>query len=211
MSTLDEKKGRLFRTLVVMGGTLAVSCGGVAQESAPDEGTGTGAAPGVGGTDGSTGGSVSTGGVLSTGGSLASTGGTPTGGVITLPDTITPGPFVCPPEQWDCGAGPYQCGHNEHLGYSLALPGNCTCDPEKPLAPSDCGEGERLVCGEAVVDSEGRRFDRTVNFDCRCEANAEDCSVCSRFETAEGTSCNWPDPAVPADPIFCDCALPVLK
>ncbi len=210
MSTLEDQKGRLFRTLVVMGGTLALGCGGVAQESVTDEGpTSTGAAPGIGGTGGvggigGTGGVTSTGATTSTGGIVFPTGGTGTGGM----ETITPGPFVCPPEQWDCGAGPFECVSNDYLGYELRLPGSCTCNPEKPLTVSDCAEGESVVCGKAVADSQGRWFDTAVHFDCRCEPNVAeyDCSVCDRFGVAHG--CAYPDGS---QPITCGCALPVLK
>ncbi len=204
MSTLEDQKGRLFRTLVVMGGTLALGCGGVAQEPATDEGTtSTGAAPGSGGSGGTT----NTGGTTSTGGVVFPTGGTfGTGGM----ETITPGPFVCPPEQWDCGTGPFECVSNSYVGYELRLPGNCTCDPEKPLTVGDCGDGESMVCGEAVADSEGRWFDRSILFDCRCEPKATDCQSCDRFEGDGWVTCRDPD-EYPLAPVTCNCALPVLK
>jgi hypothetical protein len=181
----------------------------VAQETVTDEGTpSTGAAPGSGGTGSapSTGG-TSTGGTTSTGGIVIPAGGSVgTGGR----ETITPGPFVCPPEQWDCGAWPFECVSNYYVGYSLRLPGSCSCNPEKPLTVGDCGEGESMVCGEAVADSEGRWFDRAIPFDCRCEPQATDCQSCDRFGGDGWITCHAPD-AYPLVPITCGCALPVLK
>lgn len=125
MKRAESSPHPLFHSLVMMGGTVAVACGGVTsgsggtgigQSGAGGGGTGPGTG-GAGGTPG-TGGSVETGGVAATGGTSA---------VHIWP---------CPPAQLVCDqatSDAMACG-----SVVAPEPGGCICDSTRPLTADEC-------------------------------------------------------------------------
>lgn len=204
MSTnTEERTGRLFRTLVLMGSSLALGCGGVAEKDGDGASGGGSASGGSTNTGGSTGGGAAqgSGGLSSgTGGSIA-TGGQP---------PIEPGPFDCDPAQLACDTAASICSSNEHIAErGGALPASCNCDPERPVSAEDCVEGETFLCDRAVVDHRDAPFDRVVDFNCRCVADETECgAVCDHMPCM--VSHYGPVGDAPA-PALCDCALPILR
>lgn len=194
MSTsTEDRSSRLFRTLVLMGSSLALGCGGVAERSA-GEGSGSGGVTGSGGTHLGSGGVPMPDEPMSTGG---------------LP-TLVPGPFDCEPAQLTCTMVSDYCYRNDQLDMSgVQLPDSCVCDGEKPLSVEDCAEGEIFVCRRAVLDSLQRRFDRTVDFDCRCVADEAECSEACEWGCTSPDSAGGAGPTAP--PRLCSCALPILR
>jgi hypothetical protein len=205
MSQSDETSPhRLFAAIVLMGSSLAVGCGGMAEGERQ-----VGAS---GGPSGSTqGGSSSIGGSTGSGASVSSgTAGTPPdisiniGGVPPMPSAVTPGPFACPPQQWSCSTR--QCGQVDN---GWALEEGCDCDRERPLTASDCEPGEVFVCLDATSTTDGRPLTEHVLLSCACTPKSmyncrDECDVVYGGDL----SCGGSEDQLSAT---CGCALVYLK
>lgn len=216
MNTSKKTQTRMFRTIVVMGSSLAVGCGGVAQLNGSSEGAGgsagssakggsggvSGSAQGIGGFPGSGGSAISVGGTLAFAGSptiMPGIGGA--GGSAGSPSL----PTACPPSQWSCsvadGSG-FQCN-----GYNGSFnPVTCQCDLSRPKSPSDCKPDATYTClaGDGVA---------VTAFQCACTSNAaqacaDRCMATTHLPDGQGFSC-YPN-ATPNE-ILCGCAVIVLK
>ena len=145
-----ESEHPLFRVLVLMGGSLALGCGG----SAVMDGS---AASGGGGTP--AGGGVAQGGAAQGGaGGASAQGGT--AGVAGAAD--------CPPAQWDCSARAQVCAYSWQ---GSARPDGCVCDPKRPKSIADCGPNENLLCLSAYRDPlypEPQSWDGSLHVQCAC-------------------------------------------
>ncbi|HEY4158137.1 MAG TPA: hypothetical protein VGM29_08565 [Polyangiaceae bacterium] len=141
----------LFRALVLMGGGLALSCGG---SVSADNGAGTNPVlvSGMGGRGGSSGDSAIT----------AGSGGTAGIDTVSLP---------CPSAQWDCSSAsssnvPSWC--NIYADPAM-LPAGCVCDPKRPTSASDCQANESLLCMQGMVPSIVQTtWDGTAHVQCSC-------------------------------------------
>ncbi len=216
MSTQDEQ-GRLFRTLVLMGSSLALGCGGAAEQTAD----------GAGGTAGTvnTGGSTAVGGATSTGGTTSSGGAPPTGGVTSVGGTWSggatsvggtagsPATYVRPPE-FDC---PYEQVNVVCSGTfdEYSLPSWASCNYEAPVSAADCAAGERFVCHEATSTDDGGRFRTTIIAGCYCTLAEFDCeTLCGSEPTSTCRETASPNaPAGTLDSMLCSgCFVaPILK
>lgn len=89
-----------------------------------------------------------------------------------------PGSPDCPPTQWDCTGQVERCDYvpdeeGQAVVPVIRLKGPCRCDPSRPLAPSDCGEGELFVCGSlSPVDQQTPFLLGFTPLSCRCVTNA---------------------------------------
>jgi hypothetical protein len=149
----------LFRVLVLMGGSLALSCGGSVQI----DGSGGAAPGGAAQASGGTSGAAQTGG---TSGAAQADGGTSgaaqAGGGGTLD---------CPPAQWDCSAVERVCAY-EVSGSDW--PAGCVCDLKRPKTVADCGVNENLVClGGWVYPADPTIWDGQRHVQCTCEPKPE--------------------------------------
>ncbi|MEO7036196.1 MAG: hypothetical protein ABI548_19810 [Polyangiaceae bacterium] len=134
----------LFRTLVLMGGALALDCGGSVVVSGNAAG---------GGGSGAVGGAPQGG---------ASTGGTsPSGGA----SPVDAGASDCPPAQWDCSAlERSQCTYS---WVGQGRPEGCVCDSKRPKSVADCRANETLFCLTSnFTDPES--WDGTRHVQCTC-------------------------------------------
>lgn len=208
-SSRDEfpARQRLFHAMVLMGGSLALRCGGeTASGSTPGSTAGntSGGSVTTAGTA-SASGSTSTGGASSAGGSAAG-GGTSitppsTGGTVS----IDPGSFDCPPPQWDCAAAPAQC-----YGSGYRMPEGCKCDPSRPPDPSACAAGQALVCREARYTSGGQQIDPPFGFECSCVAEQLDCGLACDAVFPNAGSC-YEREISGLKEILCNCAVILLR
>jgi hypothetical protein len=213
MSQIDEKTPhRLFAAIVLMGGGLAVGCGGVVESShqvgaagRPDVnsgGSGSVANPGEpanGGGAISLGGATSTSGSSNVGGLLVNSAGAP-----AEPEPVEPGPFKCPPQQWNCPAS--NC---DYAGRGWALPDSCDCDPARPLGPSDCALGEVFICETATTTADGRALTKPIALSCRCVTKTGDCgSECATTYGQGNLTCVGSPDGLSGS---CGCAIVYLK
>jgi hypothetical protein len=201
---------RFFRAMVLMGSSLAVGCGGqtITGESTSSS---AGGSPGAAGSPGN--GNVA--GKGGAGGSSPSSGSSGslqlgTGGSGGQP-TVDPGPFVCPPAQWDCSPALTQCDYGTMNGWRL--PTACNCDSARPSSASDCAPDQVFVCLEGTASADGQPLTRVVPFECSCAPKPTYCGLaCDQaFKNTGGDfSCEQPtDPG--ARDILCGCALPLLR
>ncbi len=162
----------LFRALVLMGGGLALSCGGVArtERDAPESGGSSGATTETGGAGPSV--------VITVPGGATSTtdggGGISVGPGMPVPPKLGPytGTLGCPSEQWDCSA-------NMPTGCSLDLTalqaaGSCACDPSRPTSAKACKANENFVCLQGYagsMESVPATWDYSVHVQCACIAS----------------------------------------
>jgi hypothetical protein len=199
----DHGQHRFFHSMVVMGGALALGCGGMSTADEPDRT----ASGGSGGGGSGGGGSGGTGGSGSTGGSVSGSGGT--GIVIKPEDTagrgpVEPGPFTCSPAHWTCST---------YLGCSgegYQLPEDCACDTSRPEVPSDCPTGETIVCRRATATSDGRPLTQPVNFQCSCQEKQPTCDAACDLAFADRGSCHE-DTDPTGNSVLCGCAVIVLR
>ena len=156
----------LFRALVLMGGGLALSCGGVArtEQDAPESGGSSGAATETGGA-----------GPVVTVGPATST--TDSGGATTvdpaMPMPPKAGPYTgalgCPSEQWDCSAST-TTSCNLDLS-ALQAAGSCVCDASRPTSAGACKANENFVCIQGyagIMESVPTTWDYSVHVQCAC-------------------------------------------
>lgn len=211
------KGGSFFRTMVLMGSSVAMSCGGMTHADGTGGSSSSGAGPnGTGGTD-------TTGGGTGTGGS--GSGGLPggSGGAIIDPGTGGEGyynfggafPTDCPTAQLDCGAT-NDCSSYDHQ--ALALPGDCVCDSDLPDGPEDCADNEGFTCLMASQDAYGRQIDPPVAYNCECITeqagwNGDCFGFCSEHTKSIGSAhCNAPGEITEdLQAYLCGCAVTVLK
>lgn len=232
-SSVPRTQHAFFRTMVLMGGSLAVGCGGATTDdsstdaaqtgSGGDSGLGaedsglSGGAFGVGGSSGA-GGTFATGGTMTTGGTagingasggITSDGGASMGtGGVSMPsiDSVAPDPS-CPPTQWSCwdstSIREQQC--NEPYGYYV--PHGCVCDSSRPRSIDDCGMNETFVCLKGGYTSDGTPLSESVPFECSCIPRQSYCqSACDLVWpiTGGGLFCDNPDAGT--DSVLCGCA-----
>ncbi|HEY2410159.1 MAG TPA: hypothetical protein VGI10_29345 [Polyangiaceae bacterium] len=137
----------LFRALVLMGGGLALSCGG---NVSAENGAGGDAVliSGMAGSGGSSGGSAIT----------AGSGGTAGADSIAL--------LPCPLAQWDCSSAPSGCSFSADSATQLA---SCVCNPKRPTSASDCQTNESLMCMQGYVPGLVQTtWDGTAHVQCSC-------------------------------------------
>ncbi len=208
----DEPLGqhRLFHAMVLMGGSLALACGGVSSGTADDESGGTGAVSGTGG--GSSGAGTDGGGSgTDTGGASSGSGGAPgSGGSLLMPTagtaSVEPNPTSCPPAQWSCAE---MSGYCYRDGYTLPE-SNCVCDDRRPSAPSDCPAGTVFACHAASIGQDGSTLPQVVPFSCACVTDTNNCDAeCSEVAPSSGTctDVNTRD----GRSVLCNCAVIVLR
>jgi hypothetical protein len=198
----DTKPHRLFHAMVLMGGSLALGCGGISDES-PQGTTGSGGSGGSGA--GGTGGPGTTG---TTGGGGSTTGSVTIGvtGIqvgTTRPMPIEPGPFECTPAKWECDVEVMYCD-----GGGFNLPEGCECNEARPSSPADCQEGEKFVCLEAWANAEGIQFTEEVPFSCQCLTEMDHCSDYCDEVAFPGSNCSQ---NAEQDSVLCGCAVIVLR
>ena len=161
-----------FRALVLMGGGLALSCGGRAEDSS---GAGSYSAAGApssagGASDGGSGGAATI--VVSTGSAGAlSVAGAP---------SITPPKPDCPYAQWDCSAVEPVC----YLSLSSLtdpVASKCFCDSKRPVTANDCGKDESLLCLQASWQegTPSGTWDGSVHVQCSCVKSPRPAESCS--------------------------------
>jgi hypothetical protein len=228
MNAASKMQNRMFRTIVMMGSSLAVGCGGIAQLDGPSVGAGgsgdSTSSGGRGGSDGagvSGNNSVSAGGTISRAGAGApnyagapAIGGAPNyggapgaGGEISITLGGASGslglPSACPPSQWSCDNNDgYQC--DGYIG--SVTPTQCQCDLTRPKSAAECNPDTTYTClsGDNIAYSA---------FECACTSNTLDCGArCSGAVHLSNTSfvtCELD--ANGQDEILCGCAIVVLK
>ncbi|HEX9294893.1 MAG TPA: hypothetical protein VF881_03640 [Polyangiaceae bacterium] len=191
---------RLFRAMVLMGGSLAVGCGGIAaHDEQPSSGSaGSGGGAGAGGT-GSTG--------LS-GGGTGSSAALTDAAVVPLAEA---GVLPCVPAQWQC---PFwsPCGPSQQ---GWQLPTGCTCDLNRPRLAADCGTGEILACRVATAGSSGEPLATVVPFECACVPQRSYCNAaCEDLFGPNGAAtaqCDEVTDGTGSPYILCGCAVVYLK
>lgn len=219
MSTQVKRQSAMFRSIVMMGSGLALSCGGVAQEAPhsnpADGGSGSAGKPststagsaslGVGGTTGASGSgsagglSVGLSGATSVG--VAGAGGTSNAAGASGSGSGSGGaPLDCPTTQWTC-AGPDSCEYE--TGWT---PVNCKCDPNRPRSPLNCAPGQTFTCLGARFAS-GAWY----GFECSCvpSSSTSGCTCDDAFGTSQG-HVQCADEAIPQITL-CGCAVVLLK
>ena len=200
--TAPIKGDRLFRAMVLMGGSMALGCGGNTTRPAGDSTSG-----GSGGGSGGSGGPGTTG-----------TGGTGGSDILLVTSSTTgvasvdPGPFPCVPAQFDCGASPPQCTYP-----GWRVPNNCRCDETRPKSAADCASGQAFVCRTGQERWDGARYTETVPFECACVPTDDYCrDECSSAYSPMDYQCE----RAPAEggaagaaafDTLCGCAVIVLK
>jgi len=199
----NSDQHRFFHTMVLMGGALAVSCGGMSADA-----DGAGGRSGAGGSGGT--GPAGTGGAGGTTGGVAGMAGM--GGSFILPTggrmTVDPGPFTCTPAQWDCSSNPPNCRGDS---FSLPAPDACRCDETRPKALSDCPADQVFACRIARYNDEGQEFSSIVPFECACVADQLDCGlVCMELYENRG-ECDQESDGAEGKSVLCGCALIVLR
>lgn len=222
MSTQAKRQSAMFRSIVMMGGGLAFSCGGVAQQdprSNPSSGgSGSAGKPstatagnsnlGAGGS-GSVSGSGSAGAPIigSGGGMMIGVGGATMVGVAgAIGISGASGAagsggapaLDCPPSQWTC-TGPESCSYE--TGWS---PLNCKCDPSRPKSPGSCGAGQTFTCLGAGAN--GMQY----GFECACVPNSGGCTCSAAFGSRQGGPLQC-DEDTSTKTTLCGCAVILLK
>ncbi|HEY3501071.1 MAG TPA: hypothetical protein VGK73_40535 [Polyangiaceae bacterium] len=197
----NESQQSFFHTMVVMGGALALGCGGLSTADGPptiDNSAGTG---GSGGTGTGSGGAAGSGGMTGTAG---------TGAIVIpdagVPDPVEPGPFACSPAQWNCSSVGVSCHGDGYL-----LPESCPCEAARPKTPTDCAPGQAFLCREATVNHESRRFTEPVAFECTCAAQLPTCeATCDQIYESSRSNCHDLDDTS-GHSVLCGCAVIVLR
>jgi hypothetical protein len=154
----------LFRALVLMGGGLALGCGGIAQSDHQGTSSGAGAPDHAVGGGGS--GSASSPTIII--GEPASSGATSTGGApSTDVDAGVPPVPDCPYAQWDCTTKQPVC-YLSLASASDPVQAKCFCNASRPRTSNDCGNSQSIVCLQAYVASATPGWDGSVHVQCSC-------------------------------------------
>jgi hypothetical protein len=186
-------RDRFFHSMVVMGSTIALGCGGISVDDSsprPDEDA-VRASAGTGGSGGS---------AMSTAGS----GGTSTAGsgFAGISGSAGTSPAHCPDAQYTCTG--FTCDND-----SWSEGGRCYCDPSRPLSAADCNPGTSFVCRSTLTDRRtGAALPQPAGLDCQCITVAETCSdACEAAypEYADGYLC------YERAQVLCGCSFVFLK
>jgi hypothetical protein len=200
----DHGGHRLFHAMVLMGGSLALGCGGMSNETADDGVGGSGGSPGSGGTASTGAGGTGNGG--SGGSGLSGSAGTisiPTAGTTSMP----PDPPNCPATQWDCGETGLYCWSDT---YQLPDGTGCECDETRPVSASDCAPGNAFVCHAGGRNADGQALPQVVPFGCACVPDTAGCDTeCNDVAPSSGTCTEIIGPNVSS--ALCNCAVVVLR
>jgi len=197
---------RFFHAMVIMGGSLALGCGGAASSDPDGEGSGgahVASSGGSGGVPATTGGRAP----MTTGGVPAMSSGGSSGGQLQIATggTVDPGPFPCPPAQLDCLRPGTQC-----QGSGYALPKDCVCNPQRPASAADCAADQHFVCRKATQSADFVELTAPVPFECSCVPLQTSCmAACDMAYDVPGVSCRT-DAEDPRS-ILCGCAVIVLR
>ncbi len=208
MTLSAPKKGdRFFRAMVLMGGSMALGCGGA---TARDDAS-TSAGGGSGGSGGGGGSGPGPGGTGGTGAIDIPLDPSSTTGMVRSP--VDPGPFPCVPAQFDCGVTPPECTYPD----SWRVPEDCRCDETRPKSAADCATDQVFVCRRGTERADGTPYTEMVPFECACVRTGEYCSAecslayaplpyhCERLPAAGGAA------GAAAYDTLCGCAIIVLK
>jgi hypothetical protein len=199
-----QVRHRFFRAMVLMGGSLAVGCGGTAIAGSDSGGSG-GGGGGSGGPGGSgAGGSGGSGGPGGTGGGIVLDAGV---GSVGGSFPVDGGPMPCVPAQWDCAGAQPTCVSNS--GYEL--PQGCVCDGTRPSTEADCGADESFTCLKATTVG-GQPLSNVVPFECSCVATQQSCALtCAAafdpmwgYSSCDVRSSDW-------STVLCGCAVVLLR
>ena len=211
----------LFRVLVLMGGSVALSCGGSAIIDGNQAGNGAGGGVAQGGV--AQGGGAGAG----AGAGAAARGGSGGGGGAAAD---------CPPAQWDCSGLGLTCSYDLS---GVGRPKGCVCDPTRPKSVADCRANEDLICLAGYADQpDVQSWDGLRHVQCACVPGPsiptyDQCPpACQKtypmlFSAPNGLSCRLPsgmtcDPSgagctataadvLRQDGIVCGCASVILK
>jgi len=180
----------LFRALVLMGGALALGCGGVAQrEGYAAENGGAYPSPATSPPSAGSGGAASDG--ATNGKAIAGSAGASTLGQAgkTSGDGRSPTDPACPTAQWDCSALPSSCSRDLSPGM-VAL--GCFCNAARPVDANDCAANESLFCQRGIAAFEAETWDYAVHYQCSCVAsppvNDIDAATASCLQLSPGQS-----------------------
>ncbi|HKO50285.1 MAG TPA: hypothetical protein VJV79_21290 [Polyangiaceae bacterium] len=179
----------LFRALVLMGGGLAVGCGGVAERETP-------LSTDIGGSGSASGGPVS-----STAGGSPSIG-LPVAGAPSAAagaNAATAYAPACPYEQWDCSAllATGAC-FLSLLSKDDPLAAGCSCDTSRPKSAAACKLDESFVCRQAYppyVEGQARpsTWDGNLHVQCACLPTPKPgTDNCTETCTKEFSVTQWP-------------------
>ncbi len=208
---------RMFRSIVVMGSGLALSCGGVAQIDGGNGGAPSGSAPG-GNSGGASGAPQPTqiGGSSAVSAGYMGSGGSPSisvGGGLQLPGQTAGAAGMgavanpsCPFSQWDCtnSATEGYCSYGTTYGVQIGT--DCFCNPNRPASGADCKPGNTYACRLGVLSSTS---DSATPFECSCTPTPPDGSSCDICSTTYGVYDNCTSDT-PND-VLCGCAIVLLK
>jgi hypothetical protein len=207
----------LFRAMVVMGGGVAIGCGGtttegVARSGSPGGDSGPPREDGGSGNagQGGAGGDVI---IVATGGTnpTTSTGGQPVimdagtarggaGGAIATP--------TCPAAQYDCAGTTPSCA-STGSGVALTF---CACNANRPTSARNCLPGQTFVCRKGVETASGQALDPPVPFECSCVATPASCGVgCDTAFGATSGSGGLRCEDLADGSILCGCAFVFLR
>jgi hypothetical protein len=195
---------RLFKAMVLMGGSLAVGCGGATTQDQSGGSNGSGGERGSGGTGGPTGSGGSATGI---GGTAGSSGNVAEAGVVVpaADADVTP----CIPAQWNCPISLPACS-----GDGWQLPTNCACDLNRPRSAAACPERETFVCLAGTTGPSREPTKTVVPFRCSCIPQQASCrAACERYLGASLTvsSCNDITDPSGSHEILCGCAVVFLN
>lgn len=187
----------LFRALLLVGGGLALGCGGIASYESPVGsdafgGAANGAAAGADSVGGSTLAGVSTAGAPAT-----ATGGAE-GDAFYNPS--------CPYARWDCSAlSTGNLCYFDLKSKDEPVAAGCSCDKSRPLSASACKADEVFMCRQArpphlsLTQPRPPTWDGLLHVECACVAvpapMKDNCyiSCIKAYGFASGTTCRVPD------------------
>jgi len=193
----------LFRALVLMGGGLAVGCGGVAQGGAPvDTDTASAGSASGGAPNGGTASDI----VLSNLAGSANVVGAAGASSQAAAGAGSNNPYdpSCPYAQWDCSSA----ATSEFCRLNLQSKGDprasgCVCDTSRPTSAFACKSEEAFVCRQAYPPYVATQpwpttWDRSLHVQCACVPAPQpkyECSAtcASAFSGTGATQCSLPN------------------
>jgi hypothetical protein len=204
----DQSGHRLFHAMVLMGGSLALGCGGMSNETGDEGVGGSGASPGSAGTASTGAGGAGNGGVGASGGTTGVSG---SAGAISIPtagtSSMPPDPPNCPATQWECDDSALYCRLDTYL---MPDGTGCECDETRPVSASDCPPGNAFVCHAGGRNAEGQALPQVVPFSCACVPDTSGCDTeCNAVAPSSGSCTEIIGPNVSS--ALCNCAVVVLR
>ena len=196
--------------MVLMGGSLAVGCGGLSEQDARTHNTGSGAG---GAPSGNTGGGGSGAPTSGGRGNIIGLGGAASGGVAgSVSMTAGAGgqtapPLSCSSAQWDCSADVPECSFS---GTGFTIPNGCICNASRPKTALDCATDEAFVCRNGTRRADAQVLPAPVAFDCRCLPAQSTCELMCDQVNEPGATCTQKSEAGRAS-VLCNCAVIVLR